>query len=498
MLIFKQKLFRTKGFNMQKNYKVGKYALDNHQMQIINNDQNTLVIAGAGAGKTLTLLGKINYLLENKLCNSQEILIISFTNASVNDIKEKIKYNVNIFTFHKLAIEILKSANVNYNLCDENYLKYIVEESVTNCKTEDQITILKFLKLNIKYKSFLKSHYYISFCKLIITYINLFKTNNYTYDNIKNINFTKTEQKILIIIFNIYYQYCSEKRSTKKFDFDDLIICATNIIKNIKSNYKYIIIDEFQDTSLIRLNLIKELYKHTNSKIIVVGDDWQSIYRFSGCDLNIFLNFEKLFPNVKKIMLSNTYRNSCELISVASEFIQKNPLQIKKNLTSTKTNSAPLIFVPYLNKIYTFKKLIESILIYTNDIMILSRNNKDIFEYIDKDFKLEKNVLFYKNFPLKYYTVHRSKGLEASHVIILNCNNEYLGFPNKIENNPIIDKLVPNNEIRFAEERRLFYVAITRCKETTYLVYNKNSPSYFIKEIKKILKKNSLKIKYFK
>ena len=113
---------------MQKNYKVGNFELDNNQMQIINNNQNMLIIAGAGAGKTLTILGKINYLIENNLCSPQEILIISFTNASVNDIKEKIKYNINVFTFHKLAMEILKLANIEYSICDDKYLKYILEE----------------------------------------------------------------------------------------------------------------------------------------------------------------------------------------------------------------------------------------------------------------------------------------------------------------------------------------------------------------------------------
>ena len=483
---------------MQKNYKVGNFELDNNQMQIINNNQNMLIIAGAGAGKTLTILGKINYLIENNLCSPQEILIISFTNASVNDIKEKIKYNINVFTFHKLAMEILKLANIEYSICDDKYLKYIVEESIKACTIKEQKYILNFLQLNVNFETFLKSSNYISFCNLIITFINLFKTNNFNYSNIQNINYTNIERKILIIIFKIYYQYCSEKRSVQKLDFDDLIIYATNVIKDIKCNYKYIIIDEFQDTSLIRLNLIKELYKYTHSKIIVVGDDWQSIYRFSGCDLNIFLNFEKEFPKVKRIMLSNTYRNSIELITIASEFIQKNPLQIKKQLNSTKENKFPIIFTPYLSKVYTFKKLIDTILKITNDIMILSRNNNDIFEYIDKEFKFENNQLFYKNHILKYFTVHRSKGLEASHVIVLNCNNEYLGFPNKIENSPILNKLIPNNEIKFAEERRLFYVAITRCKNTTYLMYHKNNPSTFIKEIKKVIKSKSLKIKYFK
>ena len=98
----------------------------------------------------------------------------------------------------------------------------------------------------------------------------------------------------------------------------------------------------------------------------------------------------------------------------------------------------------------------------------------------------------------KFYTVHKSKGLESEYVILLNCNNEILGFPNQIENHSLIDKIFSNNEIKFAEERRLFYVAITRCKKQTILVYNKNNPSIFIKEIKRIVKKQLGKIEYLK
>ena len=483
---------------MTKNYSVGKYILDDNQMQLLLNDNNSLVIAGAGSGKTLTILGKINYLIENQVCSPEEILVISFTNASVNDIKTKINHNVNIYTFHKLAMTILESACYKYNLCSSSFLKFIIEEHLQTCDLLEQRAILQFLKLECKYKIFLNSKFYRSFCNLIETFINLFKTNNFTYKNINNKDFSYLEKKILVIIFNIHQKYCHEKQSMQKLDFDDLIIYATTLTKNTNLKYKYIIIDEFQDTSLIRLNLIKEIYKHTDSKIIVVGDDWQSIYRFSGCDLNIFLNFSNVFPNVSNIKLTNTYRNSLELISIASEFIQKNPLQIKKDLISEKRNEVPIVFVPYTYKKAILKKLLNELISKFDDIMILGRNNKDIFEYMDDDYQLENNSLYYKNISIKYFTVHKSKGLEADVVIILNCDNNNLGFPNKIENNPIVDKLLPNNEIKFAEERRLFYVAITRCKISTYLIYNKKAPSIFLKEIKKITKKHIHKMHYFK
>lgn len=480
------------------NYTVNNFELDDNQMKIINNDCNSIVIAGAGSGKTLTITGKVNYLLENNIVKPEEILIISFTNASVNDIKQKVNKKINVFTFHKLAMFLLNNTNdINYHICSNNYLKYIIKESLQTCDKKTQKTILKFLKLDYNYNCFLKSKVFDSFSNLAEKFINLWKTNNYKYDPKMLKRFSLLEKNILVFFFTIYKKYNEEKISTNRIDFDDLIILATKVVFKTNLNFKYIIIDEFQDTSLIRLNLIKEIYKYTNSKIIVVGDDWQSIYRFSGCDLSIFLNFSKSFPDVNTIKLINTYRNSQELISIASSFIEKNPFQITKELFSSKHEIDPLIFVPYDNKIVILKKLLNYTFKLSNNIMILIRNNKDILEYIDEEYSLKDNILHFNNREVKLYTVHKSKGLEADYVIILNINNERLGFPNKIENNVLIEKINFHKEIKYAEERRLFYVAITRCKKKTFLVYDKKSPSCFIKETKKIVKKKLKHIKYF-
>ena len=483
---------------MNKNYQVGEFFLDDFQMELLNNEENTIVIAGAGSGKTLTIVGKINYLLENKIVTPEEILVISFTNASVNDLKKKITSNINIYTFHKLAMMILDKSNYTYTICNPNTLNYLILEELRIMSKIKQKIILKYLNYPYKYSRFLESNEFLSFAKFIETFINLWQTNDSKKENISLHKFKKLEKQILTIIFEIYLKYLYEKQSTQTCDFDDLILTATKMVKDANLHFKYIIIDEFQDTSLIRLNLIKEIIKYTNALIIVVGDDWQSIYRFSGCDISLFINFPKFFSDVKTIKLVNTYRNSTELISLASTFILKNPYQITKNLAAFKTNATPLIFCPYQNKVSSFKKVINHLSNISNDIMVLGRNNKDIYPYLDATFNFDGSIIHYQNKEIKYFTVHRSKRLEAEYVIVLNCNNETLGFPNKIENNPLINKLYPDNEIPYAEERRLFYVAITRCKESTYLLYEKSNPSPFIKEIKRITKNKLGTIPYFK
>lgn len=483
---------------MDKKYIVEGYELDNNQIKLLKNDTNAFVIAGAGSGKTLTILGKVKYLIEVQNIHPQEILLISFTNASVNDIKKRINYDVNIFTFHKLAIHILKKNKYNFSICNSNLLNYIIQEYLKTCSIKEQKEILKFLNISLSYRLFLNSQYFNNFCSVIETFINIYKTNSLNIDNTFSAKFTKLEKSILLIIFKIYKIYLDEKSSSNKLDFDDLIIYATNVITCTKLNFKYIIIDEFQDTSLIRLNLIKEIQQKENAKIIVVGDDWQSIYHFTGCDLKIFLNFPKYFKKVTIIKLSNTYRNSQELINIASKFILRNKNQIKKELSSKKHCLSPIILAPYQDKSIILKKILDKLIQLTNDIMILSRNNNDIYDYLSKEITFENDYIIYKSIKIKFLTIHKSKGLEAEYIVLLNCNNNILGFPNKIENNKIINKLMPQEKMPFAEERRLFYVAITRCKKQIYILYDKNCSSIFIKEIKKIIKHTLQKITYFK
>lgn len=477
---------------MQKKFVVESHELDDNQMELLNNDCNAIVIAGAGSGKTLTILGKIYFLIEKMYIAPKDILLISFTNASVDDLKRRVKYPVDIFTFHKLAIHILKLNCVNYSLAPSNLLNYTIKEYLITCKKEEQKYILKFLRLNLEYSKFISSIYFEQFVNFIETFINLYKTNNYNFNDILLKRYKKTERKILLIIFKIYYNYELEKQSTKTFDFDDLIVYASKYVNSSKLNYKYIIVDEFQDTSFIRLQLVKQIFNNTQSKIIVVGDDWQSIYHFSGCDLKIFLEFSKLFPDVKAIKLKNTYRNSQELLNIAKQFVEKNPKQIKKELCSTIKNSSPIILCPYKNKKEKFLKLLSFVLEESEDIMILSRNNKDIFDYLSDDLKFENGFVIYKDYKIKYMTVHKSKGLEAQNVIILNCDNSLMGFPSKIQNNSILKKSFFEENFPYAEERRLFYVAITRCKNRVFIMYNESNPSVFIKEIKKLLKTNNI------
>ena len=187
--------------------------------------------------------------------------------------------------------------------------------------------------------------------------------------------------------------------------------------------------------------------------------------------------------------IENTYRNSQELINIAGDFVMRNKSQIKKKLRSDKHVDSPIEIIYYDNLHKEFCDLILRIYNISNKpIMILGRNNNDINLILDEKFELKSNgkIIFKenKNIDLYYLTVHKSKGLEEANVIIINLENKLLGFPSQIVDDKILRFVSCSFEkYPYSEERRLFYVAITRTKNKVYLLVPKNNPSIFIKEL---------------
>ncbi len=183
-------------------------------------------------------------------------------------------------------MEILEEYNINYKLVSEDYLLFLTNEFfITLTDTSLTQEIIKYFGY-YNYQEFLKTYTYKEFIKLICNLIKLYKSNNLIKEDIKKLfNIDNFISKYMYIIFCKYNQ---ELKSFNGFDFDDLILEATKIISK-KSKYKHIIIDEFQDTSLIRFNLINKIRVINNATLFCVGDDYQSIYHFSGSDINLFL-----------------------------------------------------------------------------------------------------------------------------------------------------------------------------------------------------------------
>ncbi len=655
----------------------GKPLDDQQRTALITDEYSNLIIAGAGSGKTLTILGKVKYLIEQKNVKPENILLLSFTKKTVDELNERlsnIQLNARATTFHKLGYDIIKQnsekipALTNENTLGHvvrNYLgKEIFQDSIaleayivymacymhipeqldsfqslgekidtekgldfqtlrSKCEPElnkqakaaldtiqgekvksiEELTIANFLYLNgIEYEyekpypfgntmyrpdfylrdydiylehfgvdennrakwltpfyenkyieeMFLKREthktyntklletysYYNrdhilleklremlineqvifkprepksiydkvigndqNFGKeiilLIIAFINLSKSRNLSYSDIKDLfigqkqesnEYTLERQEMFLkFALPILKRYDDTLKDRGEIDFNDMINQATNNVITNKTpfTYQYIIIDEYQDISYSRFNLIKHIRELSGAKLICVGDDWQSIYRFAGSDISLFRNFGKYVGKYEQLYIEQTYRNSQSLIDITSTFIQKNPKQLIKNPKSRKEPlEIPIRIVQYtqdnaedilLNEIQT---LIDKF--GNKPILVLGRHRFDINEFIrlkpnsrikyhEPTDKLE--IKGFEDSDIKFITVHKSKGLEADNVIMVNLKNDLRGFPNKMTDDPILSLLLSDEEeYRFAEERRLFYVAMTRTKNQVVLL----------------------------
>lgn len=434
--------------------------LDDAQVSAIEDEAKTVIVsAGAGSGKTQTILGKVKYLIEEKNIKENEILCISLTNETVNNLKvklEKMNYKVDVMTFHKLGLSLMDE---KVSIVSDNYLSFIIDEYmlsfIKNNKLRNKIfKRIFFTESNME--KVMKTRDYFELKNVIITFIKYIKSNDLDIREIHIRNIGYINREILRMIFEIYIIYTEELRSSGKIDFDDMI--KNSSCKKVYVNYKYIIIDEFQDTSVLRLNLIRNIMKYNDIKLFLVGDDWQSIYAFSGCTLDIFVNIKDYLDDVSYHQLKYTYRNSQELITASCKFVMRNKYQLRKDIISHIHEDRPIVIL------YNYQ-LADVLKYVTGDIMIIGRCNKDI-----------ENIKWNNK-----YTIHKSKGLEADNVILVNSDN----IPFKHKSHALLDYFLKTTEgIKHPEERRLFYVALTRTKKKIYIMVN-NHESIFIRELRK-------------
>lgn len=366
---------------------------------------------------------------------------------------------------------------------------------------------------------------------LICRFITNFKTNGFTADEFSRMyhSTTNVRSRLFLDICNeCYLEYDRYLKTNDAVDFQDMINESARILHEVKDmkkklDFRYIIVDEYQDISRQRFDLVTALHEVTDAKIVAVGDDWQSIYAFSGSDISLFTKFQEKMGYAKLLKIVKTYRNSQEVIDIAGNFIQKNDSQIKKELVSPKTITDPVIIYTYDGKLkkqgqdrrsganYALASAVETalgqIIEYNkaegkskSTILLLGRYGFDgdqlersgLFEYITRGNKIKS--VKYPGLDITFMTAHASKGLGYDNVIIVNGKNETFGFPSKIEDDPVLAFVIKGDRsIDYAEERRLFYVAMTRTKNRVFVVAPEQNPSEFLLEIKRDYKNVVLK-----
>lgn len=261
---------------------------------------------------------------------------------------------------------------------------------------------------------------------------------------------------------------------------------AINFVKNGKyeSGFKYILVDEFQDISQSRYRLLKSLLDQNEAKLFCVGDDWQSIYRFTGSDFSIMVHFKENFGFSETSFLQETFRFGDKLCEFSSKFILQNPIQIKKTIISSRKEESPVVTIIQNSTEQSVKEIISKI--------AKESNNKESVFIIGRYGYLEPENLYelrreFAELAIEFTTAHSSKGLQADHVILVGLTSGEHGFPCEIADDPVLNLVLADKDaFRNAEERRLFYVAVTRAKKHVYLVVDKNkNVSSFVSEIQR-------------
>ncbi len=333
-----------------------------------------------------------------------------------------------------------------------------------------------------------------AFIRLVVTFVTLVKSScKSVKDVLKQAKNANDERSVFIIknIFQpVYERYISALSDSNQIDFTDAILQATEICRaSHPVEYDYIIVDEFQDISVDRYNFLKVLREsNPPAKLYCVGDDWQSIYRFSGSDMALFNQFPEYFGATEINKIETTYRFGEPLVSLSSHFIQRNKSQIQKNIHSFSSEmKTELEFYSYDRRDYcnTIGELVASIP-SDKSIFLLGRYSFDDYylSFMYQSIK-EGNRFFYMigKRKIEFLTVHKSKGLEADYVILLQCNKDTYGFPSLVSDDPVLNYvLTKSDQFPYGEERRLFYVAITRAKKKTLVLYDKRFPSVFVDE----------------
>ncbi len=336
-----------------------------------------------------------------------------------------------------------------------------------------------------------------AFTQTLATFLRQFKSAGTTIERCKARSSGSPDEprsKVFLKIFKPLTE-AYQKRLNDRIDFEDMIVRAAEHVEagRYKSPYRHILVDEFQDISAGRARLLRALKaQHDDARLFAVGDDWQSIYRFTGSDVHLMQDFGRAFGGAfanregvhRTVDLGRTFRSVDKIARSARRFVLQNPSQIDKKVTAASAADAPAIRVRhYEGRRHdaalreTLDELAQAAAKQTS-VLLLGR-----YHFL-KPKSLTALNRHHPNLVVRFMTMHASKGLEADHVIILRAETGKMGFPSEIADDPLLDLVLPKPEkFEHAEERRLFYVALTRARHSVTILANREKPSVFVREL---------------
>jgi|GEM_PF-373797 len=289
----------------------------------------------------------------------------------------------------------------------------------------------------------------------------------------------------------LYAAYQENLNQQNAIDFNDQINQACLVLESRewRHQFKYLLVDEFQDISQDRKRLLKALLdQKPECRLFAVGDDWQSIYRFSGADIDIMTHFERHFGVTKTNYLTRTFRCYQGIADVAANFVQRNPEQLTKTVQAHANIQADQVHIEAYSSQSEHNEKLLALLDKLNALAYKHQQVLSVY-LLARYHRLKPNNLSYLQqrclgLKIDFKTIHASKGLEADYVIMLNLESGTYGFPSTLSDDAILNLVIPKIEhFEHAEERRLFYVALTRAKRGVFLLSSSVDTSSFVADI---------------
>lgn len=439
-------------------------SLNEEQKKAVNiTDGPLLVLAGAGSGKTRVLTTKVAYLILDKNVNPENILAITFTNKAAKEMKERILdmvgyigFKIQISTFHSFGLTILK----------KYYEKLGLSKNFTILDSDDSNVLIKNILKDLNYDENYRA------IKSIISNNKNALIDSYDYERFVSNDYEK-------MILEIYRKYEERLKRNNSVDFDDLLMLPIvlfrkypEILKEYQEQYKYILIDEYQDTNEAQYLLAKMISaKYKN--ICVVGDDSQSIYSWRGSNYRNILNFEKDYPDCKTVYLEQNYRSTKTIIEASNELIKNNVHRKDKNLWTENEDGVKIEYHTALNEkdeayyvIQEINKLVDKG-IKLNDIAILYRTNAQS-QNLEKELVLS-NIPYRVVGSVYFYSRKEIKDLMAYLKLIYNKDDDVsltriINVPRRKIGKTTLDKL----RNRAVELNCSMYEAIESGKELEF------------------------------
>ena len=324
-----------------------------------------------------------------------------------------------------------------------------------------------------------------SLAKLLAGFLNHVKTSSLTSEVLRaraDAHPDGRRNRVFLDVFEQVHEHYQQLLSEENaLDYHDMINRGAAYISanRWETPFRYVLVDEFQDISAGRMELLKAL-ERPNTAFFLVGDDWQSIYRFAGSDVGLVRNCGSYLGHVKERTLTLTFRYAEGILGPSTSFIQRNPDQTQRPLRPARTNTDEgITIIADANPQKGVMRALADIKTPTSDkslsVLVLGRYNHSDQALPEP---LPRGV--------EFSTVHRAKGREADYLVVLDLKDGRWGFPSREKDDPVIDLVLPPTagiSYPFAEERRLFYVAMTRARRGAYLITDRERPSPFVTEL---------------